>query len=212
MDFVRSGWRDAQPRFQPKGSNRMVNAVDLVTYEVEYRDDITGIANPDAEFIAHSWQDVHDLLALVDDLQRENAALTATLEIATRALAVNDRPAHTHANAACGVCGGPLEEDRDAVCHACSQALRGAPMSGARLWDRGECSQCLQDRFLRPVDVFPGFAGPDCLVTLWLCLDCRLNLRDDRWVSLVSTFLHHVRRETRECAQWALEWKEASHV
>ena len=77
---------------------------------------------------------------------------------------------------------------------------------------RDECMGCLRDAFLRPVDVFPGFAGPDCLVTSWLCLECRLDCRDDRWISLVSTFLHHVRREARECAQWALEWKDGLPV
>lgn len=75
-----------------------------------------------------------------------------------------------------------------------------------------ECDGCLTPAFLRPVDVFPGFAGPDCLVTLHLCLSCRLGVRDDRWISLVSTFLHHPNREMRECASWALEWTAREEV
>lgn len=73
----------------------------------------------------------------------------------------------------------------------------------------GTCMGCLQHAFLRPVPIFPGFAGPDCVVDDWLCLWCRINFdRHNRWVSLVSDFLHSTRRDARECAQWALEWKE----
>lgn len=68
MDFVRSGMSGAQPRFQPKGKG-MVEARNLLVYEKDYRDDITDIDNPDARFIAASWQDVADLLAEVDRLR-----------------------------------------------------------------------------------------------------------------------------------------------
>jgi hypothetical protein len=70
MDFVRSGMSGAQPRFQPAGEG-MVPAKDLVTYHVDYRDDISGIANPDAEAIEHSWSDVETLLRLVDQQAAE---------------------------------------------------------------------------------------------------------------------------------------------
>lgn len=71
MDFVRTGWRDAQPRFQVRrsGMGLMTPSSELFQYEVEYRDDITGIRHPDAEAIAHSWQDVEDLLGELDRLR-----------------------------------------------------------------------------------------------------------------------------------------------
>lgn len=74
MDFVRSGFRDAQPRFQPHPRRGMVLASELASYEVEYRDDITGIAAPDAVFIASAWQDVADLLARIAELEAELGA------------------------------------------------------------------------------------------------------------------------------------------
>lgn len=74
MDFARSGMNGAQPRFQPKGMG-MVPASQLLTYEVDYRDDITGINTPDAVFIENSWKDVADLLAEVDRLRARVAEL-----------------------------------------------------------------------------------------------------------------------------------------
>ncbi|NVJ13161.1 hypothetical protein [Myxococcus sp. AM010] len=74
MDFVRMGMRSAQPRFQPPGGF-MVPASDLAEYEVEYRDDIKGIAHPDARFLAASWEDVRDLLAHITSITaREHSA------------------------------------------------------------------------------------------------------------------------------------------
>jgi hypothetical protein len=68
MDFERSGMHGAAPRFHPKG-RPMKSVRELVTYEVEYRDDVSGIANPDAIFIENSWADVADLLDEVDRLR-----------------------------------------------------------------------------------------------------------------------------------------------
>lgn len=73
MDFVRSGFRDAQPRFQPEPHRGMLLASELAEYEVEYRNDITRIAAPDAVFIEHSWQDVSDLLARITELEAQFA-------------------------------------------------------------------------------------------------------------------------------------------
>lgn len=70
----------------------------------------------------------------------------------------------------------------------------------------GECLGCLTDAFLRPVLVFPGFAGPDCAVAMPLCLWCRVGWRDDKWAALVTSFLHDPRRNVREIGQWAWEW------
>ena len=54
LNFVRWGMAGAQPRFQGRGERRgfMVPATDLVTYEVDYRRDISGINHPDAHLIA----------------------------------------------------------------------------------------------------------------------------------------------------------------
>jgi hypothetical protein len=76
----------------------------------------------------------------------------------------------------------------------------------------GRCAYCQMTAFLRPVDLFPGFAGPDCLLTLDLCLWCRLEGEDPRWSTPVVEFLHSPHREARECAQWALEWKDRIEV
>ncbi|MBN9687156.1 MULTISPECIES: hypothetical protein [unclassified Corallococcus] len=69
MNFVRMGMRSAQPRFQPPPGGLMVEASKLVTYEVDYRDDVAGISAPDAVFMESSWQDVKDLLGMVATLQ-----------------------------------------------------------------------------------------------------------------------------------------------
>lgn len=81
MDFVRSGWRDAQPRFQVRrsGMGLMTPSHELFAYEVEYRDDISGITHPDAEFLAHSWEDVRDLLDEVDRLRAASTKAAAEL-------------------------------------------------------------------------------------------------------------------------------------
>ena len=70
----------------------------------------------------------------------------------------------------------------------------------------GECSYCGKTAFLRPVATFPGFAGPDCLVVVDLCLGCRLRPEDPRYCTRVEEFLHSPRAAARECARWALEW------
>lgn len=73
MDFARYGPRFAQPVFRvdsPTGGI-MTKAHDLVTYEVDYRHDISGIDHPDAEAIAAAPEDVRVLLDEVDRLRDE---------------------------------------------------------------------------------------------------------------------------------------------
>lgn len=84
MQFARLGMRDAQPVFQhrgdpevPPGWGIMVKGADLAIYEADHRADIKGFDNPDAEFIAHSRQDVADLLDEVDRLREELADVRA---------------------------------------------------------------------------------------------------------------------------------------
>jgi hypothetical protein len=72
----------------------------------------------------------------------------------------------------------------------------------------GDCTQCDRRAFLRPVIIFSGMAGPDCAVTVDLCLWCRVGWRDSRWCDLVETWFHHRNREARETAQWAFEWRD----
>lgn len=77
MDFVRWGMQNAQPRFQASG---MTPTKDLPIFQVApdatsiddprvYRGTMIGIRHPDAEFIAHSRQDIDDLLAYIDELE-----------------------------------------------------------------------------------------------------------------------------------------------
>lgn len=76
MQFARLGMRDAQPVFQVRDDpdhpdwGHMVKGADLAIYEADHRDDIKGFDNPDAEFIAHSREDVADLLTEVDRLRQ----------------------------------------------------------------------------------------------------------------------------------------------
>lgn len=73
MRFARWGAQSAQPMFQryaPDGSfGLMVKAKELLKFEVPYRKDISGIDNPDAEFIAHAREDVPALIAEVEQLR-----------------------------------------------------------------------------------------------------------------------------------------------
>lgn len=107
MDIRRWGMQSARPRFAEgrtwtptpqehldfPTAGLMVDGDKRARYEVApdatsrddervYRADITGIRNPDAEFIAHARQDIDDLLAEVDRLRNEldqhRGALTAT--------------------------------------------------------------------------------------------------------------------------------------
>ena len=90
MDFVRWGFKGAQPRFQHP-MQAMDKASDMVRFEVApdatsradprvYRGDIIAIAHPDADFIAHARQDVEDLLAYIAVLEtRREATETAAL-------------------------------------------------------------------------------------------------------------------------------------
>lgn len=84
MGFRRWGMHLAQPEFQVMrdGSGYMIPASDLPIYEVcpdattaddrrVYRQDIIGIRNPDAEFIASARQDIDDLLDYIDVLEAD---------------------------------------------------------------------------------------------------------------------------------------------
>lgn len=68
----------------------------------------------------------------------------------------------------------------------------------------GGCHDCDRDTFLRPVHVFPGMAGPDVMLVLWLCLDCRISTQDGKYQVLVTSFLHHPAPIARAVARAAL--------
>lgn len=57
-----------------------------------------------------------------------------------------------------------------------------------------ECPGCLTRAFLRPVLIYPGLF---VLVSMPLCLNCRVFWVDSRWATLASTFEHHPLAETR---------------
>lgn len=82
MDLVRWGMQGAKPRFQDE-RQFMVDVDSLVTFEVcptaetrtdprVYRGDFIALRHPDAEFIAHARQDIDDLLAYIDLLERQS--------------------------------------------------------------------------------------------------------------------------------------------
>lgn len=58
-----------------------------------------------------------------------------------------------------------------------------------------ECPGCLAHAFLRPVLLYPGLF---VLVSMPLCLSCRVFWVDSRWQTLASTFEHHPLAETRQ--------------
>lgn len=79
LDFARAGMQRAQPRFNI--DNRLVPARELAIYEVNrqatdyndpslYRHDIVGFRSPDADFIAHSREDVDTLLEYIYHLEQ----------------------------------------------------------------------------------------------------------------------------------------------
>jgi hypothetical protein len=87
MDFVRWGMRDGAPRFNVDMWMHRADELGVV-YEVcrvatgrddprVYRADIVDVRHPDAEFIAHARADVDALLAEVERLRAQRAALLA---------------------------------------------------------------------------------------------------------------------------------------
>jgi hypothetical protein len=80
MGFERSGMRGAQPTFQVYGENKepgsgvMHPASEMAVREVPYRDDIVGIDNPDAAYIAAMSPDV--ARALIERCEAAEAALS----------------------------------------------------------------------------------------------------------------------------------------
>lgn len=81
LNFVRWGMGSAQPRFQGRGAKRgiMVPATELVTYEVDYRRDITGIDHPDARLIAAAPELLEAARAVRDGI---SALLPFSLDLA----------------------------------------------------------------------------------------------------------------------------------
>lgn len=75
MQFARLGFQDAQPVFQHRDFQekygRMVKATALAVPEVDYRDDIVDIDNPDAQFIAEASPE--KVLALIEVLEAVEA-------------------------------------------------------------------------------------------------------------------------------------------
>lgn len=83
MSFRRWGMQHAKPIFSdtekclllPDTENRLIYQVapDATSHNDPrvYRQTIIGIRHPDAEFIAHSRQDVDDLLTYIDQLHNE---------------------------------------------------------------------------------------------------------------------------------------------
>lgn len=52
------------------------------------------------------------------------------------------------------------------------------------MYRRCECTQCLAYGLTKAVDVCPGVVEPQ---RIWLCLDCRVGWRDDRYCCLAET-------------------------
>lgn len=73
----RSGMQGATIYFQSLRNRGIEPASEFAVKEVDYRDDITHIAHPDAEFMAHARVDVVRLLATVDARATEIARLEA---------------------------------------------------------------------------------------------------------------------------------------
>jgi len=92
LSFRRWGMQNAKPVFSdnancillPDTENRLIYQVcpEATSHEDPrvYRQTISGIRHPDAEFIARSRQDVEDLLAHIDELETQ---LQAVAEVAS---------------------------------------------------------------------------------------------------------------------------------
>ncbi|NRD61477.1 hypothetical protein HRD49_06900 [Corallococcus exiguus] len=83
MEFRRWGLNSAQPLFCTDGILRDLAEVATPDTSPE-RGRVTDINHPDARFIAGSWQDVKDLLGIVDALQAQVAQLTRERDEARR--------------------------------------------------------------------------------------------------------------------------------
>lgn len=69
MEFRRWGMQGAQPMFCTRGILQTVEEV-AAPDTTPGRGRVTGINHPDALFIASAWQDVADLMAMVDRLEQ----------------------------------------------------------------------------------------------------------------------------------------------
>lgn len=82
MDFVRWGMSCAQPRWSVHGI--LEKLADLIVPDTAAgRGRVTDINHPDARFIASSWQDVKDLLVIVDGLRTQLGAKAQGFDDAT---------------------------------------------------------------------------------------------------------------------------------
>ena len=52
----------------------------------------------------------------------------------------------------------------------------------------GECNGCLSEDLLKRVQVWPGVYDDHETYHLYLCLQCRVNWRDDQYCSLAESF------------------------
>jgi hypothetical protein len=79
MGFDRWGMHSAQPTFQvyekyegpvtKRGSKGMKKAIQLSKWAQDYRHNDGWVEHPDADFIAHAWEDETALLAEIESLQ-----------------------------------------------------------------------------------------------------------------------------------------------
>lgn len=79
MKFKRWGTQGAQPVF--RGKNAMEKAETFVEYEVDYREDISGIKHPDAHLIAKAPEYITYLLA---EIERKDEALKWYADVENR--------------------------------------------------------------------------------------------------------------------------------
>lgn len=73
MDFTRHGFRGAQPRFLGPDEFSLVKAADVVEHEHTYRDDVSGLDNPTARYLAAV--DPETILGLLDRIAELETAI-----------------------------------------------------------------------------------------------------------------------------------------
>lgn len=79
MDFVKAGFRDAQPRFSNRQTDKdnplLLPAAEFADHLRLYSGQFEGLTNPDATAIERSWEDVDFLLAELDRRAKQICAL-----------------------------------------------------------------------------------------------------------------------------------------
>lgn len=132
MGFSRWKMTSAQPEFQLRfdnGDGIMCKLSDLTdpglglpqgmgpVFEAPHRQDFVGIAHPDAEFIAHSRQDVDDLLEDNRRLREQNTSLRCMVgDLCTRLARVSPETWDTVAHDINEECDRILSLDREDAC------------------------------------------------------------------------------------------------